>query len=108
MPFDIGDDVHDVRVTLDDHLVGDLDAAGLGDAADVVARQIDQHHVLGAFLRVGQQFFGVAPVLLGRGAARPGAGQRADGDVCDRLPAVLSWRTRISGEAPTTWKSPKS
>jgi hypothetical protein len=58
-----------------------LTAAGLGDAADVVARQVDQHQVLGALLRVGQQLGLGAPCRLGRGAARPGAGQRADGDL---------------------------
>ena len=52
--LDVADDVHHVRVALDDEGVGHLDAAGLRDAADVVARQVDQHQVLGALLRVGR------------------------------------------------------
>ncbi|CFP59650.1 Uncharacterised protein [Bordetella pertussis] len=30
--------------------------------------------------------------------------------ICERVSpwsSICSWRTRISGEAPTTWKSPK-
>jgi hypothetical protein len=54
--LDVADDVHHVRIALDREGLGDLHAAGLGDAADVVARQVDQHQVLGALLRVGLQF----------------------------------------------------
>ena len=79
--FDVGHDVHDMGVALDDHLVGDLDAAGLRDAANIVARQIDQHDMFGAFFFITQQFFGQGAVLLRRGATRAGAGQRADGDL---------------------------
>ena len=57
------DDVHDVRVVLDLHEAVDLDAAVLADAAEVVAPEVDEHHVLGALLLVGQQLVrvGVAP-----------------------------------------------
>ena len=41
--LDVADDVHHVRVALDDEGLGDLHAAGLRDAADVVAREVDQH-----------------------------------------------------------------
>jgi hypothetical protein len=68
--FDVADDVHDVAVALDGKGLGHLDAAGLGDAADVVARQVDQHHVLGALLGVGQQF-GLGS-LVGSGVAPRG------------------------------------
>jgi hypothetical protein len=78
----------------------------LRDAADVVARQVDQHQVLGALLRVGLQFGGQLRVLLRRGAARPRAGQRPDGDLGPV--GGCSWRTRISGLAPTIWKLPRS
>ena len=44
--------------------------AGFGDAADVVAAEVDQHDVLGALLRIGQQFLGERAILLGRRAAR--------------------------------------
>ena len=70
--------MHDVAVALDDHHVGELDAAELGDAADVVAAQIDEHHVLGPLLGIGQQLLGQPAVLLvGRAAAaacRPAGG----------------------------------
>ncbi len=50
---------------------------GAGDAADVVAAEIDQHDVLGALLGVGEQLRLQARILLGAGAARPGAGDGA-------------------------------
>ena len=50
-----------------------------GDAADVVAAEIEQHQVLGPLLRIGQQLGGERPVLLRRGAAPAGAGDRPDG-----------------------------
>ena len=76
--LDVADDVHHVRVALDREGLGHLDAAGLGDAADVVARQVDQHQVLGALLRVGAQLGLERLVLLGRRAARARAGERPD------------------------------
>ena len=76
--LDVGDDVHDVAVVLDDQLLGDAHGADLGDAADVVAAEVQQHQVLGQLLRVGQQVRGEARVLVARGAARPRAGERPD------------------------------
>ena len=73
--------MHDVAVALDEELVGDGDAADLGDAADVVAAEVEQHQVLGALLRIGEQF--ALPAPCPRAALRPrgaGAGDRADGD----------------------------
>ena len=78
---DVRDDVHDVAVVFEEELVGDLDRADLGDAADVVAAEVEQHQVLGALLGVGEQLVGERAVVLGRRAARPGAGDRADGDL---------------------------
>ncbi len=40
-------------------------AAGFADAAEIVALEVDEHDVLGAFLGMRHQFGGVAPVLLG-------------------------------------------
>ncbi len=54
-PADRGDDVHHVRVGLDGHERLDLDRAVLAHAAEVVAAEVDEHHVLGALLLVGQQ-----------------------------------------------------
>ncbi len=61
-----------------------------GDAANVVARQVDQHHVLGALLGVGQQFVLGGQIGLGRGTARARAGQGADGDFLAVLHLVLA------------------
>ena len=61
--LDIGNDVHHLAVVLEDELVGDLDRAHLGDAAHVIAAEIEQHQVLGALLGIGQQFRGQRPVL---------------------------------------------
>src|SRR5690606_7210307 len=38
---DVRDDVHDVTVTLDDHEIIDLHATVFGDAANVIAGEID-------------------------------------------------------------------
>ena len=54
--------------------------AVLADAAEVVAAEVDEHHVLGALLLVGQQLRGDRDVLLGVGAARARAGDRARRD----------------------------
>ncbi|MNT70714.1 hypothetical protein D3C72_2091280 [compost metagenome] len=47
--------MHDLAVAFDDEAFRDLDRAGRGDTAHVVAAQIEQHQVLGAFLGVGQK-----------------------------------------------------
>ena len=75
------DDVHHVAVVLDGHELLDLDAAVLAHPAEVVAAEVDQHHVLGALLRVGEQLLGHPQVLLDVGAARPGTGDRPGRDV---------------------------
>ena len=77
-PRDLGDDVDHVRVGLDLHQPLDVHAAVLADAPEVVAAEVDEHHVLGALLLVGQQLGGDRGVVL---AARAGAGDRARGDV---------------------------
>ena len=79
--FDVGDDVHHVRVFFDDHFVGYAHAAGAADAADVVAAEIDQHHVFGNFFFVGQKFALVLRVFFGGGAAQAGAGNRPHDDL---------------------------
>ena len=64
--------MHHLAVALDEELVGDLDGADLGHAADVVAAEIEQHQVLGAFLRVGEELDFERLVLVRRSAARRG------------------------------------
>ena len=80
LAFDRADDVLHVRVLLDHQPVGHLHRADFRDAAHVVAREIDQHHVLGDFLRVVEQFGREFRVAFRRVAARAGAGERADRD----------------------------
>ena len=82
--------MHHVRVALDRESLGDLDAAGLGNASDVVAGQIDQHQMLGSLFRIGIQFSFERQIELGRRTARAGAGQGSDGDLvaCRRVLAA--------------------
>ena len=100
---DLADDVEDVRVGLDDHVLVDRHGAVLADAAEVVAPEVDQHHVLGALLRVGEQRLGLAAVLL-LGRRRAGTCRRS---AASRRGAPLTL-TSGSGEAPAIWKSPNS
>ena len=58
-----------------------LHRAGLGDSADVVASEIDEHDVFGALLRIVAQLLLEARVVLGGAAASPRAGDRAHLDL---------------------------
>jgi hypothetical protein len=84
----LADDVHDVRVALDHHQVAHRHAARPADATEVVAAQVDQHHVLGPLLGIGEQFGLQGLVLHLIPAAGSGAGDRPH-----RGPhrAVLQW-----------------
>src|SRR5262249_26011065 len=77
---DVRGDVHDVRVPLDLHHVGNLDAVVLGDPADVVASQVHEHDVLGTLLGIGQQLRGQGLVFGVVNAPPPRAGEGTDGD----------------------------
>ena len=72
--------MHHVRVALDRHLLGDLDATDGRHPANVVASQIEQHDVLGDLLRIGEHLGGQCFVRLSAGTARPGAGDRPQRD----------------------------
>ena len=65
LAVDVRDDVHHV-------------SARLSDAAEVIASEIDEHHVLCAFLGVGEKFRLKRSVHLGRRAARARAGNRGN------------------------------
>ena len=95
--------MHDVAVALDEELVGDLDGADLGDAADIVAAEVEQHQMLGALLRIGEQLAPPAPCP--RAASRRAAACRRS---AGSSPCRRARRTRISGLEPATAKPPKS
>ena len=76
------DQVHDVGVALDEHEVFDFDGAELGDAADVVAAEVDEHDVLGNFFGVGAEVFFEGAVRRLRSAPRA------------RVPAMGRYSTR--------------
>ena len=92
----------EVRVGLDGHERLDLDGAVLAHAAEVVAAEVDEHHVLGALLLVGEQVLGDA---WSSSASPPRGRVPAIGRVVARPPVTV---TSGSGEAPTIWKSSKS
>jgi hypothetical protein len=66
-----------VAVALDLHVLARRDRARSRDAAEVVAPEVHEHHVLGALLGVGEQVARLLEVLLDRVRARPRAGDRA-------------------------------
>ena len=67
-----------MRVAFDDRVVGYLDGTRDADATEVVAGEVDEHQVLGAFLRVREQL--VLELAVGGfiRAAGAGASDRAD------------------------------
>ena len=69
-PAQARDQMHHVRVALDEHQLFDAHRAVFRNAAQVVAAQIDQHDVLGAFLGIGGEFGFQALRLLFRRAPR--------------------------------------
>ena len=74
--LDVRHEVEDVAVALDLHVLADADRAGARDPAEVVPPEVDQHHVLGALLRIALELLGQQRILVGVDAARPGPGDR--------------------------------
>ena len=72
--------MHHMAVALDEELVGYAHRADRRDAADVVAAEIEQHEVLGAFFRVGEQLLLERLVLVRGRSARARAGDRPHRD----------------------------
>ena len=70
----VAGDVDDVRVVLVHHQLGDSHGAVGADLAEVVALEIDEHDVLGPFLRVEIELAGEVVVLGPACAARAGPG----------------------------------
>jgi hypothetical protein len=69
--------MHHMRVALDHHQLRHMHRAVLADAPQVVASQIDQHDMLGAFLLIGEQLLCQSLVFLLAVAARARARYRA-------------------------------
>ena len=69
-----------MRVAFEGHVGGHPDAAVLGDAAHVVASEIDEHDVLGSFFLVALQLFGQPQVFFLIATAWPCAGDRVGFD----------------------------
>ena len=65
-----------MAVALDLHVLADRHRPGPRHAPEVVAAEVDEHHVLGALLRVALELLGQEGVLAGVGAARPRPGDR--------------------------------
>jgi hypothetical protein len=97
----VADQMHHVRVALHHHEFRHLDGADLGDAADVVAAEVHQHHVLRPLLRVALHLGG-QPLVV-RLVLAPGMGAR-DGPLLH--PVVLE-PTSTSGDEPTMLVLPR-
>ena len=91
------DDVHHLGEPLDLHQLGRPDAARRADAPEIVAREVDEHRVLGLFLRVCEEFVLEQPVADVRDARA--AGCRRSGASMTRRPST---RTSGSGEEPAS------
>ena len=61
---DVGGQLEHRLVALDGEERRHVDTAGLGDAGDVVAHEVDDHDVLGALLGAGTEAAGQAPILV--------------------------------------------
>ncbi len=93
LAFDVGDDVHHMRIALDDHVLGDLHAADLATRPDIVAAEVHQHHVLGALLGIGEQFL-LRARHPPRGSRRAGGCRQSAARSPCRLPAAPGSRAR--------------
>ena len=79
-PDDLAGEVHHVRVALELISSSTCSVPNSHDPPDVVAGEVDEHHVLGPLLRVLDQLGGQAPVVVLGAAAEAGAGDRAADD----------------------------
>jgi hypothetical protein len=73
--------VEDVAVALDLHVLADRHGPGPGHATEIVATEVDEHHVLGAFLGISLQLLGEDRVLAFVRAARTRPGDRVRGEL---------------------------
>ncbi len=101
--FDARHQVEDVRVALDFEEALDRDGSRRRHPAEVVAPEVDQHDVLGALFRVGEQLRREG--AIGVGIDSPRRRVPAIGRVTSRSPVFF---TSISGEAPMSATSGNS
>ncbi len=95
--LDVRHEVEDVAVALDLHVLADGDGARPRDPPEVVAAEVDEHHVLGPLLRVALELLGEERVL-GRRRRRAAACRRSGGSSAGRpRPGGAA-----PGSAPTT------
>ena len=80
MPCDIRHDMHHVRVTLNNHFLGDFHATGLRHAPHIIAAQINQHQMLSQLFFISQQFMLKGDILLFCGTTRTRTGNRTHGN----------------------------
>ena len=71
-------------VAFDRHELRHAHRTGTGDAADVIAQEVDEHQVLRLLLRIARKFAGPGEVRRFVGAARTRAGDRPGGDAAAR------------------------
>ena len=69
-----------MRVAFDHHQLRDVHASVFRDPADVIAAEIYEHDVLGAFFLVGAELGHQGFVLVGVTSTGPRAGNRSHGD----------------------------
>ena len=78
--------MHDMRITLNHHLLGNFYAADFCDAADIIAPQVDEHQMLRQLFGVAAQFLFKFAITFGRRSAFARAGDRPHGDFVALLP----------------------
>ncbi len=69
-------EVHHVGIPLDEHQPIDFNRAVFAHAAEIVAPEIDEHDVLGALFRIGEEFGLEFAIFLIVAPARPRASER--------------------------------
>ena len=78
---DIGDDVHDVAVTLHGHEIGERDTTEFRNPPNIVAGEIDKHEMFRALLGIGKQLTREFRIRLRRRPSLAGAGNGTDLDI---------------------------
>ncbi len=76
--FDVRNQMHHMRIALDEETVRHLDAADFRHAAHIVASEIEQHQMLGALLGIGHQLVRKARIVFRRCTAPARAGDGPD------------------------------